>query len=312
MLNKDIAIVGFGFVGNSLYQNLKGHTPNTKDARIIKDRNTRKYRLAAQLDNVAVIDPMLLGTRIEDYRGYKLSTIFLTLPTPSGEDGEIDCSIVKNVLSYIENNITYDVIVIKSTITPDLVGTFCQNPKVVYNPEFLTERNAKRDFKAATFHVIGSNDRPTSRYLETVYREQFELNPEASYIHVAPEAASFVKYGINSWLATKVAWFNEFYDVVTDAGLDQRSYDAIIGAMARDTRVGNTHMAVPGWDGRRGFGGACFPKDIPAFLHYGKRQTGEFPPILKEAWNYNTRLRNSEPLLDREVEQHIEYTELDD
>lgn len=69
-------------------------------------------------------------------------------------------------------------------------------------------------------------------------------------------------------------------------------------------------MNVPGWDGRRGFGGACFPKDIPAFLHFAKKQLHKFPPILKSVWNFNTKLRNDQPLLSREVEQNIKYEQV--
>jgi len=80
--------------------------------------------------------------------------------------------------------------------------------------------------------------------------------------------ASMVKYCINSFLATKVTFMNEMYDVLRAAkGTDWQTFTKII---ANDPRIGNTHMKVPGNDGQRGYAGSCFPKDTNALAWFAR------------------------------------------
>jgi len=288
-----IGIIGHGFVGKAI----------SSTCIIVGSANTRG------VNRLIIVDPAE-NKPISRMKGLKFDVIFISVPTPSREDGTIDSSIVDDTLEYLKKNVYYEVIAIKSTLTPDLVEEYCRDPKIVYNPEFLTEKNAVGDFKTAKTHVIGATSKASANYLETIYKTYFDLHPTATFIKVLPKEASFIKYGINSYLASKVAWFNEFYDVVQASGLDQDSYNKIISVMSVDDRVGTSHMAVPGWDGNRGFGGACFPKDIPAFIYYSQKQ-GYDPKILKTSWNYNVTLRTKNGgLLDREIAQNIQYKKI--
>ena len=80
--------------------------------------------------------------------------------------------------------------------------------------------------------------------------------------------ASMVKYCINSFLATKVTFMNEMYDVLKAAkGTDWPTFTKII---TNDPRIGNTHMKVPGNDGQRGYAGSCFPKDTNALAWFAR------------------------------------------
>jgi UDPglucose 6-dehydrogenase len=116
--------------------------------------------------------------------------------------------------------------------------------------------------------------------------------------------ASAVKYGINSFLMTKVLFWNQFADQCQKFGID---YGTVKQAIGTDLRIGSSHMNVPGHDGRKGSAGACFAKDVPAFIHFSNSEC----TILKEAWNSNCDYRNSYPVkLDREVEQHIEFNKI--
>lgn len=292
-----LCVVGHGFVGKALTSCING---------MYTDSNNW-YGIPGDY-KVTIVDPAY-DTPIETIKGKSFDAIFVSVPTPSNDDGTIDSSIVESVLDYIDAHVNYEIVVIKSTITPNLVDFYCQNPKFVYNPEFLTESKAEHDFRRAPFHVIGSNSKSSGEFLENIYKNMFEFSNEPTYLHVAPAEASFIKYGINSFLATKVAWFNQFYDLVKTFNPDL-DFDAITNAMKRDARVGTSHMQVPGWDGRRGFGGACFPKDIPALIHFSKKQNGELT-ILKSAWNYNVYCRNLADRLEREVAQNIHYDTID-
>lgn len=111
--------------------------------------------------------------------------------------------------------------------------------------------------------------------------------------------ASFVKYGINTFLATKLTFFNEFYDAVKDFG---GNYGRISNAIGTDPRIGHSHTRVPGFDGKRGFGGACFPKDVSAFINF-TTQT----PLLEYVMDRNNQYRSEYEKDDREIEQNIEY-----
>ncbi len=58
----------------------------------------------------------------------------------------------------------------------------------------------------------------------------------------------------------------------------------------RDGRVGHSHLAVPGPDGKRGFGGSCFPKDMQAIIRYAESK-GLDTSVLKGAWQTNLKVR---------------------
>ena len=89
------------------------------------------------------------------------------------------------------------------------------------------------------------------------------------YIFTGLIAASLIKYTSNSFLATKVTFFNELHNLF-NATETKTSWEEFIYAVGKEPRVGNSHMSVPGNDGRYGYGGACFPKDTNALLAYSK------------------------------------------
>jgi UDPglucose 6-dehydrogenase len=116
--------------------------------------------------------------------------------------------------------------------------------------------------------------------------------------------ASFVKYGINSYLASKVLWFNQFYDVVNKHG---SNFGKVVGAITADSRVGRSHTTVPGFDGRRGYGGACFPKDTSALAHFADG-LGVDMTVLKEVISSNNKYRKLYKKDARELEQKVTFS----
>jgi UDPglucose 6-dehydrogenase len=83
-------------------------------------------------------------------------------------------------------------------------------------------------------------------------------------------AAGFAKYTINSFLATKVTFFNEIrslYDALSIEG----DYTNVLKAITADPRIGRSHTEAPGPDGEYGWGGACFPKDTSEFVDLASR-----------------------------------------
>ena len=252
-------------------------------------------------NNIFISDPNE-GTSTKDLLDKNLDVVFVCAPTPMGANGEIDSSIVEGIISEL-GVLTDTLIVLKSTVTPTIVGELeLRHSNFVYNPEFLTERNANQDFVNPIMQVFGGSEENTSK-LENIYTNYSACAPSKVFRMSAKEA-SLVKYGINSFLSTKVLFWNQYFDICEAVGAN---YDTVIGAIGHDSRIGHSHTAVPGNDGRRSYGGSCFSKDIPALIKYAQSMDTDFT-LLNEAWNSNCKYRNSyESLLDREIAQHISF-----
>jgi len=278
-MTKDILIVGHGFVGKAVDYGFQTSNCNTTIA-------DPKY-------GIHLVDVL------NSQPGIRFDATFVCVPTPYGKDGEIDDSIVKdtvNILSLVDKT---GMIVIKSTVTPDTMYELTRmSGRVIYNPEFLTEKNANEEFVNPRIHVFGGQP-DMCKQLEDLYKEASQCKPCPVQIMSAMEA-SFVKYGINCFLATKVLWFNQFKDVVDKWG---SNYHKVINAIGTDPRVGFSHTRVPGFDGRKGFGGACFPKDTAAFAAFAD---DEFS-VLNEAIRANNKYRQAYELDEREKEQKVVY-----
>lgn len=274
-----IAIIGHGFVGKAVDYGFS-------------TRQVKKY----------IIDPNY-GTKVEDLNGVDLEASFVCVPTPMGVDGSINSDIVTSCVEHLKQHCS-GLIIIKSTVTPDIIERLTGDDKgcrVIYNPEFLTEKSANEDFVNPSLHVFGGEEWARNK-LHELYKSHSSCKPCPVY-HMTAVEASFVKYGINSFLASKVLWMNQFYDIVTRQGSD---YHSVINAMTGDPRIGNSHVMVPGFDGKRGFGGACFPKDTAAFVNYAKDFT-----VLNEVVKANNEYRSGYDLDDREKMQNITYVKGD-
>jgi len=270
-----IGIVGFGFVGKAVNYGFN----NPKVEKII-------------------VDPKG-GHNIEELSKHDIKATFVCVPTPMGNDGSIDSSIIESVLEYLKNNVN-GLIVIKSTVTPDIIQKLSVGieDRFVYNPEFLTEKSANEDFVNPIMHIFGGEPNVTEK-LENIYYKYSSCKSCPIY-HMTASDASFVKYGINSFLATKVLWFNQFYDIIEKTGAN---YNVIVDAIGTDKRVGSSHTSVPGFDGKRGYGLSCFPKDTNAFLKFAD---GDFS-IIKEVILRNNDYRTVYELDEREKLNNINF-----
>ena len=267
-----IAVIGHGFVGQAV-----------------------SYGFHA-LEQV-IIDPGS-GTKVEDLLNENIGYAFVAVPTPMGENGVIDSSIIEYVVTWLKETLPSTVIVIKSTVTPDILTKLAKGTdKIVYNPEFLTEKNANQDFITPFMHILGGEYIYTTA-VESLYINHSACKPAPAY-HMTIQEASFVKYGMNSFLATKVLWFNQFYDIVTKNGAN---FNKVINAIGTDPRIGRSHITVPGFDNKRGYGGACFPKDTAALVRFA----GGFS-VLEEVIKANNDYRSVYQKDERELAQNVNY-----
>ena len=92
---------------------------------------------------------------------------------------------------------------------------------------------------------------------------------------------------------------NQFYDVIENFG---GNYGIISNAIGTDPRIGRSHITVPGFDGKRGYGGACFPKDTAAFANFAKSFS-----VLEKVIEENNKYRNCYDKDEREKAQNVNY-----
>jgi UDPglucose 6-dehydrogenase len=179
-------------------------------------------------------------------------------------------------------------VLIKCTVRPDYLNRLLVNyprHKICYSPEFLRAATANQDFADQTYMVLGGED-PDGMWEELFKSNLKNLN---KVVQCTLTEASMVKYTANCFLAVKLTFFNQIYDMCQANGAD---YNTIIDILKLDERMGTSHMQVPGSDGVRGFGGACFPKDANAFVHYTDRLTVSHT-LVESAIKYNKKIRKT-------------------
>jgi len=260
-----IGIVGQGFVGSAIRHAFATYYSVYTYDKVLTDLSTHKS--------------------VSDL-SRSCDLIFVCVPTPMREDGSCDISIVKKVVQEACSTGRRNIIVIKSTIPPNTTKSLqdlCQDSQIVFNPEFLLERNAEEDFHNTTRVVLGG-PRPATTILKQFYSKVF---PNAEIIKTDSTIAEMVKYLTNSFLAVKVSFANEIYTICNSLNID---YDKVIEYALHDERLGRSHWSVPGPDGHMGFGGSCFPKDLNALMHLAQELCIKANTI-QGAWNTNLLAR---------------------
>ena len=211
--------------------------------------------------------------------------VFVAVPTPQGDNGAADMTIVSTVLDEIAPVLNEEsLIVFKSTVPVGSVAKYQRffddrNPgvTVLSNPEFLREGSAVSDFFHPDRIVIGtSNQRAAERMME-LYR-----GLDAPVVVTDPISSEMVKYGSNAYLATRVTFANAMANLAEAVGADVR--DVLLG-MGYDKRIGH-HFLSPG----PGFGGSCFPKDTHALVAIAEEANYDFA-LLKGVIEVNDEQR---------------------
>ena len=177
------------------------------------------------------------------------------------------------------------VFIIKSTVLPgttdQLIKKYGYN--IIFSPEFLTERTAKLDMLTQARIIFGGDEKLTKK-VEVLFNDRF-MN--RNIIHMDSKTAEFVKYMNNTFFAVKVGLMNEYYRLATNIGID---WDKALYGFVSDGRIGDSHLHVPGPDGKLGFGGTCFPKDINALITMSN-EAGCSMNILEATWKTNLEVR---------------------
>tara|TARA_R100000455_G_C6240462_1_gene99530 strand:- start:36 stop:791 length:756 start_codon:yes stop_codon:yes gene_type:complete len=244
-----LTIVGYGYVGKAFESILSKHY------------------------EIEIVDPKYTNNKIKK----DSDAVIVCVSTPQGIGGVCD---MRNVYEVVRA--CPDVpILIKSTVS--LEGwRHCKKTyekRMAFSPEFLREKTSFEDVKNCEHVLIGGDEIP-------FWTKVFQQIYSAPYIEVfEPEELILGKYFRNSFLALKVSFFNQVYDLCTASGID---YDQVRRAITGDPRIGKSHSLVTK---ERGFGGNCFTKDIHAIyasaLYFSTKLS-----IIEETIKYNNTIRN--------------------
>ena len=212
--------------------------------------------------------------------------IFICVPTPPKEDWTTDLSIVESIFEKLKPRTRSQQILIKSTVLPGTCRRMSEKYgiKVSSNPEFLTERRAKWDFINAAQILIGSDDREDASKIQGLYEQRFN---SMKYTITDTVTSELIKYTLNCFFATKVSFMNEVKMLSNKIGAD---WGKLIEGFTSDSRIGDSHVDVPGPDGKLGFGGKCFPKDLNALMELFRKNDID-PLVMQAAWERNQKIR---------------------
>ncbi len=220
-------------------------------------RMTRKGTLHFSLD----LDQTVQRSRV----------IFITVGTPSRQDGSVDLSYVKaataDVARYLRGG---EIIVSKSTVpvgASHLVRRivkkhFKGNFSVISNPEFLREGVAISTFLKQDRVIIGYEPE-TSLQVKRVIRSLYRPL-HAPLIETNNRTAELIKYAANVFLASEISFINSIARLCEEIGAD---VELVSEALKADPRIGKKAFLSAGI----GYGGLCFPKDIRALIRISRR-----------------------------------------
>jgi len=211
--------------------------------------------------DVRVIDPKFNTNEMGDEDSY-----IICVPTPMAEDGSCDANILKEVIK------TNKPLLIKSTISLE-VWKEIGRENMSFSPEFLRANNNIKDIDEAENIYISRS--PVSDYWVSVFSKCYKQ----TVVGRVEELITF-KYFVNSFLATKVSFFNQIFDYCQD---EELNFETVRRLLSMDKRIGEDHSFVTE---ERGWGGHCFPKDLSAITKNTEKLT-----IIEHVIEYNSRIR---------------------
>jgi GDP-mannose 6-dehydrogenase len=210
---------------------------------------------------------------------------FICVGTPGDSNGRLDLQYVERVSADIGNALKtkgeYHLVVVRSTMLPGSTDRVVlptleevsghragEGFGLAYNPEFLREGTAVKDFYNPPRTVIGELDERSGELVSSLY-----AGLDAPLIRTAIKTAELVKYADNAFHALKIAFANEIGVLCGGEGIDSHE---LMGIFVQDTKLNLSPVYLrPGY----AFGGSCLPKDLRALNHWARRRDVQTPVL---------------------------------
>lgn len=229
--------------------------------------------------------------------------VFVAVPTPRDKKtGVCDTGIVESAFGTLRDG---KIAVIKSTVSPgtaDALQRKFPRLKVLFSPEFLTEKNAWNDTIHPDRQIVGftaGNEKAAAEVLKRLPHAPFQSPSKTA--HITALEAELVKYAGNVYLSRKVVFANALAKIAEKVGAD---YNHVRTGMSADARIGSSHLDVD-FNAYRGFGGYCFPKDTSALMMFAKDAgLTDVYALLKADWDFNEQLLRDQGLTIDDVSRH--------
>lgn len=254
-----VGIVGLGIVGSAVARGFLEHASEVRVYDIVPEKRTHDLK----------------GVLACDF-------VFVSLPTPSRKaGGGAECirpggyGLCTKIVDDFFRGIAgcESRLVLRSTVP---VGTTMRLsrefnlPALVHSPEFLTARCSFVDFQVPTRNIVGfvkgsAQSLDAAKALQSLYETRF---PGVPVFRVMSDASELTKVAQNTFFGVKVGFFNQLYDVCERIGCD---FEIVRSLVLTDGRIAHAHTAVPGPDGKTGYGGTCIPKDAKEFADMQRR-----------------------------------------
>ena len=265
-----IGIIGLGFVGGAMYKSFQEKGVDVKGYDKYKD------------GGIGSLSEML-----------ECAILFLCLPTLYNvEKKEYDKSAIHEICTQLATHDYAGIVVIKSTVEPETtqkVSSVYPHLRIIHNPEFLTARTAYHDFHHQKHIVLGRGPNCNTSHINVLTEFYQKYYPDAEVSQCTSLESESMKIFCNSFYASKIQLFNEYYMLCQQNGSD---YNRIRDLMLKNEWINEMHTQVPGPDGKLGYGGACFPKDTNALQKY--MEGVESPcDVLKSVIVSRNRLRHN-------------------
>lgn len=259
-----IALCGYGYVGSAIYEYL------------------------SKRQTMVIIDPKYNSRALGDVEG--LTGVIICVPTPMADDGSSDVRHVCEVLEQVPVSVPA---LIKSTVSIDGWDTLTMlypQHRLTYSPEFLRAATAGRDVANQRNPILAGGN---IQFWDQHYARHFH----GETIVIPVEEAIAVKYFRNSFLATKVSFFNEMFDFCNALGID---FETVRHGVGVDKRIGHSHTHL-NEQGEKGWGGACFPKDTHALLHMADKRGVKLNILANAVWYNEMQLRPPSTAAERQT-----------